>query len=105
MHKNVPPEYFLGKLIRLEKGSYQTSITDLRMMTNYTFSIEAAFRAFPSQEGSYHSSTEEKFAVSVETKGCKQDNPETPLYSICMKKHEEPNFFSLLFFTFSLSMS
>ena len=74
--KQLPPDQLLGRLVRLEKGSYQTSITDLRMTTNYTLTVDADYRGFPfttTGTGStpYSPSSAEQFPVSAETKGCK----------------------------------
>lgn len=77
--KEVPADQLLGKLIRLEKGSYQTSITDLRMVTNYTFTVDADYHGFPYNlaTGSqpYSPTSSEQFPVSAETKGCKLSLP------------------------------
>lgn len=74
--KELPPDQLLGKLIRLEKGSYQTSITDLRMITNYTFTVDADFHGFPynvpvTGSSPYSPTSSEQFLVSAETRGCK----------------------------------
>lgn len=82
--KELPPDQLLGKLIRLEKGSYQTSITDLRMITNYTFTVDADFHGFPynvpvTGSSPYSPTSSEQFLVSAETRGCK-----SPLLSFCL---------------------
>lgn len=81
LQKNIPPFQYLGKLIRPERGSYQTSILDLRMMTNYSFNVEADFSGVFSYNlgiqppsTPYFPSNQELFPVSVETKGCKRVN-------------------------------
>ena len=33
----------MDKLVRVNKGSYQASIYDLRMLTNYSFTVQANF--------------------------------------------------------------
>lgn len=71
--KEVPADQWLGKLIRLEKGSYQTSITDLRMVTNYTVTVDADYHGLghSSAYSPYSPTSSEQFPVSAETKGCK----------------------------------
>ena len=95
--KEVSPDQWLGKLIRLEKGSYQTSLTDLRMATKYAVSVEADYRSFAhhatSGSSPYTPSRADQFPASAETKGCKGDllllllRSSLMLSSVCSWRH------------------
>ena len=88
----TPSIQYLDKLVRFERGSYQAAVYDLRMLTNYTFSVEADFNLHFSHEHPLNGDNNPQFKkfgvhannplnvnefnsknynVTVETKGCK----------------------------------
>jgi len=67
--KELPPQQLLGRLVRMEKGSYMAIITELRMVTNYSFVVEADFHDWHESSRPYLPTNDDYFPVTVETKG------------------------------------